>query len=800
MPKIKIRDPKGLYTNYDESDLSFEHFKFVENWRFRDGYMETLFYELQPYVICGDPNAPTGLELGTNESIMFYDTVNFNNDPLGVELIAGELKSNYTYQLIQAEIIITKIEYTDHNVYMIYIKDENSTSWIIPYNIIQVNSDRDLLKDYTQSDKIPYIFNIDGIVKIFLPHESLWLGKINRTTWLDLTPYPDTYYMSKLVEPYSSDNLGVSFNTIGDIMTAPGRKMGITWFTNITTDPPTEDKKVKFRFNGNEGIVFFQSEKAYRYYKVYDILLMDDPGAVWSTIILWSLSSTDPAPNNIFFQKFQDEIIYNLPYTYIGNEWFFDNIKKSGSFLTGYLYFKNVGLGDGIEEWSAAGLLEIEQTVKIGDTGFSPTYTDLTIIVTGVLDASDEFVIAYENIIVNKTADYILRIEDIKVPIDITKRLTGINFYLKKHKDESDYEQIKSFNLLSREEIDLSESFYINKLSPNGIFMNQTIGIIFDYHNHKLIDIFDDYEIANGIAYNLRNNIIYYPSIGNGKVSENIFYKQYFIPNLSEDKILSMSNLKETLAVHTKKGMKLVLVHDLQVGELFFVIKDTIGYIITEGEKSKQATPDGIFLLTKQGIMFTNSSQDGSVSKQIDDVVELHYKTGGIFYNEHEKELWFYLGAGDKIYIFSFQYKKWSTIDLNEFGNTTVDRIFLNNDFEIIVQSGNNLYKVVSVETGRARIFTLSMDLGEMASWKQMISVLLDFEGEARYQFFTRPVEHSIRSSHIFDISLDRRIPKHKIDAVLTFTNKSKFYGMEIDYDIQADRSMIPIEEATVIE
>jgi hypothetical protein len=311
------------------------------------------------------------------------------------------------------------------------------------------------------------------------------------------------------------------------------------------------------------------------------------------------------------------------------------------------------------------------------------------------------------------------------------------------------------------------------------------MGTIFNEYTHKLMTVFNDYTMVNGISYGLAENKVYYPAVANGSISEAIFYSTSVIRNITAKRIIRLSNVKEVLTVHTKNELKFVIAQDSGIGEFLFAIQDGAGYGI-ENREAVFESPDGVFILTKQGIFLTTPQDDVLLSEPINDIIEDNYESGGLVYDSKNKELWFYVIGTDEIYVYSFVHRKWASRDIigwdTNTGTGIIERIFVNQNGEIIVLVSGSLFKAYETTFGTAIVGTHEVDFGDIESWKQFQYQMVDYEGTVK--FGDEQYSSGSRTEQKFPITVDIRYPVKKISTSIRMINASKLYAIEYSYDL----------------
>lgn len=189
--KIKIKDFKGIYTNTDENDNRLEYVQDSENFYHRRGFLEIEPRRLSEYSNLPDPNADFPSYTWTFETAI-YTTL--SSDILTTQ----ESSTPYKFDVI---VLIAKA--TEGPIYHRLVYIYNLTESIGWYELSRsgnyynlggepaidlLNHDGSTFDNSFLSTTIDgkVHFQVeDGRLKLYFPHDTFWLGKINRKIWVE---------------------------------------------------------------------------------------------------------------------------------------------------------------------------------------------------------------------------------------------------------------------------------------------------------------------------------------------------------------------------------------------------------------------------------------------------------------------------------------------------------------------------------------------------------------------------------------------------------------------------------------
>lgn len=199
MPKIKIKDYKGIFTNLDENDSSIETVRDSINFAHKRGFLEFV-----PRHLAERMDMPDLTDYGYPVANWTYETgiyTTLTSDRLTTATDAVPTSYN-VFVVISKMVIGSDI----HRV--ISLHDGSGWTNLERYNSPKVNGVEviDIINFKTgigfessmfstQLEGTPFFQVEDGRLKVYLPHASFWIGRIERKIWLtdhaERWPYTD---------------------------------------------------------------------------------------------------------------------------------------------------------------------------------------------------------------------------------------------------------------------------------------------------------------------------------------------------------------------------------------------------------------------------------------------------------------------------------------------------------------------------------------------------------------------------------------------------------------------------------
>jgi hypothetical protein len=279
--KIKIKDFNGIFTNNDENDNRLEYCKESENFLHKRGFLELDPRGLEEETDMPDPTGDFPAYTWIWETGI-YTTL--TSDILSTKDIPVPSKHNVL-------VLIAKTTVGDMDHRLIYMKDITESSiWYEMSNkgnyvkvngipIIDIVNHEDSAFDrsvFSTSVEGTVHFQVeDGRLKIYFPHDTFWLGKLDRKIWIPDdkhrwgvtvngdTTYPnfdyedDYWYLDRICEDWNFNKQKVQilnqdnidqvpwgpFSPVGGLTVAKGapeskenRRTGLMYKMNLNTE------------------------------------------------------------------------------------------------------------------------------------------------------------------------------------------------------------------------------------------------------------------------------------------------------------------------------------------------------------------------------------------------------------------------------------------------------------------------------------------------------------------------------------------------------------------------------------
>jgi hypothetical protein len=703
MLPVKIKKFNGLYTNYDPNDLSLEVFVQSDNFKHTKGKLipipEHLTEGFLPDVDQFHNEAP-----GT-WSLEKYAIIDITNDPL------EEMAS---YAIFRVHFAIFKRSYiesgTTYYVRSCWFREEDSPSWYELSN--EGNYSTNIyLKSFDDSETDPhlrygpyflttnidgkvFISEHDGILKIFMPHDCFWFGKIKRTNKMLRTEKSyDMYYFDRLIDKWNGGIPGITYDFNLDVINTNDYRGSFDSILTVVTSGSVVADTTTVYYGGYEETTIAQVGSPFAHYRIHAWnAVYDSKGNVisWGDLVGPAIYSQYHNGSYTRHWGFKD---YGLGSTYVRfhKEYFDDRLavynRSTGAAINMAVYFDPtasvlvqradagyVGVTNnaGWYVFPAAnivnGVWEIRyegiSLISDPDVGFPASYTEAWIIMTVQLDNREEYVVVKRRVnVLNTNLVWAYRMDESYVPLDNNARVTRYFLYLKFAKDD-DYEQYKEF-ICNEDTLSSLPGTYITQLDKTGKFLSQTIGFTFteDKDNYGIQQRFSDYIVNNGFGYALYANDplnVYHSAYGRGKIMPDLFYPD------SRIDVEGVSFVKKLIPIGIHLGLitniKTVLISTQAVDStLVFETFDILAYGIEDREDALEVQ-GGAIIKTREGIFYTDGYQiRDKISEFIDNLVRTG--TGKIYYNPVKHELyWIYSTSPVKYIRYRFEEKVWETL------------------------------------------------------------------------------------------------------------------------------------------
>lgn len=724
MPKIKINEWKGIYTNADENNLNFSLVRDSINFLHKNTYVEFEPYNLQLESI---PN-PNDFVPGYNWTWETGIYANFINDPMWSPTDSTLPPINNNDNLKRALVLVAKAIDNDKIHRLVFLREEGSSTW---RELSQYGDTSGLIKIINYStehgfDRSFFTTTIEGkaffrlsngIVKLYLPHDCFWIGRLYRTQ--HIAPNYSTFYrerngwyIDRLIEPFDVNNQSIINTASGNevIMynnprsgysftdsTGPSRRIVFKIDAEFITDQNAVVGRapVSKYYHGMDNSNYIRSWSYDRHIQCFKYSFVGNmpiyPGSVPGGISNWP--GLGGSPEYWYFPVFY----YNNNFFYIPI-FFIENIGISGSdWLT--LSQQNPTQAG----WSWSGMvcrdtndnrfdigwpayfihkdlfnslnLITTESQKVSDIGLTNNYNTLYTVVTAVLDNREEVVVHYERIPFDFSSTsvpkFAVKFHSPTMPYNCNYRVTRFRLYAgfkgKEKANTRELEMVKDWNLLEKDN-DIIKEVYLTENSYTGILFSENTGISFDLEkpeSYRIItgfrDIITDSNISIGLATGDYGNL-YHSTVGGGNLQPNLLYYDNVIPLEKPNINVAVGAINNRLFVISVDGMTVLEIVNQETGELQFIAKRTLEYGVNNRENVLQTTA-GVVLYTPLGIYITNGFEHKLLSEPINNIVIKNYNTGKIYYNNYKQELYFRPTYSEDLYRFNFLYQTWDKLD-----------------------------------------------------------------------------------------------------------------------------------------
>lgn len=759
MPKIPVRQFKGLLTYADLADSNLEYSNIFKDILVYPGYLESKRVGLS------EINFPY---IPSNEEIVSYKFVFLDIDKFQNQLEGILLKRVYSQNITKKELIVTEKTLSEsQSEYKIYLDSAvlEETHTGIP-------------------SQMPYIENINGIVKIFFKERSYWLSHYNRISFFyrypgfHLPPNGNRtisgYKLKPLIYSYEEGNwfpfgiqaVNEDSDTIFGNLEFVGRTLyednGLTFAVSSFRIKDSSGQTITYP--SRNGLLNFILARHREYDNEFYFLINKREKDIIKNL-------TDKLPSgpgsgsafNFYRTMEPDWLMYEAP---------------SGE---SFYYVQT----DNFDDYSMIPLNGWEfSTLKLqsysNDYKFNAA-TKSSFLVT-INTSQGEFVHSVKDFgIVG--SDHIYKVWALNTET-LPEETIQINLYISTVSilfdndvlDKREYEMVWSIPLVEGKTVNFP--YYINKLSPSGIMLSQRIGTLFNKFTYKIVDGFDHYKTINGISFAVKDDKVYFPTVGNGKVLNNIFYEYNYIPNI-EGQILSVINNRLAI-IDVAKNITQIIDYQPVEGNMIFIpvanyelnVKNYFDII---------ESPEGVILNTSEGLLVVNSEGRQFISNQIKDIVKTNFNKSSIFYNTFLKEL--YYTYDDELYVYRIETQSWSYmtgLQKNEYIIKNVADDYDGNFYFLVKnRRGYKLFKLDYIDSV-GTIGYRFLDFNENSYKKSLLSISFDHRGEI---LFDGKKRLSLQRK-VDNIPLSFLKRKYKDYIEFDFSFKGKLYSFEISIDV----------------
>ena len=811
MPKIKIRNFKGLNTNYDSADIDTEFFIKYINICTKYGYI-----------------IPEGLSLSlfkTINDIVHIQELYLDNDKLTNKLIGkgywSRSESNYIQNINKYLLIVTKEEillydnddrlaiydYHDENPYIYDVKVINNKGkakiTINNKDIFIVRYISRYLRYFNKSKTV-----IKFIIEKILPENKLNIdfGVFTKTYVNDngkiFSDYvkkiykleKETSFPFKGLHPYyngvSKQSHPESFNIVYNIGNTDEGGTDYYFF---------EGKKYKLLSMGNNDINSFNEN--------LNLLGLGCPfsnevgfikyivnGVIYYAIIKEHLfkfvenSIFNNIKNSYLSSPLYSDIYEwdNTTLTWITNQTYYWGYKKDGSIdykirddyslTANWILFSYAIIDDFINKLNSDVYLPKVNLLFDIDAEGILLGNKLEIVTTAIYDEENEIVVNYWNKNISETLtksvielywdDEDILGNDLQL---LNNRINKLYFYFRLNSTD-DFEQFHMIDFQSQYD-DNQINMYLSLNTRTGVYLTQTIGYAYqptDYGtnrcNKALIDPNSILEV-NGIQMGLYGQNIVYPAVGRGRVLEDIYYKMNIVPDVEGDWLVNISN---TLGVYNKDKKELhILDVRNQENILLFYLKESIPYIINKYDDIIY-TPLGVIMMTNKGIVLFDSKQNTLLSANINNLVEDEYQNSSIYYDIVNQQLHF---INTQWYKYDFQTQVWNEYQLPEYEDMPIiPTKLINFNNKLYISHGDNLFELSYVNNVIGQIELVKFQNGQNNIKVKINDITFDEEQDNQ-----RIIVKEF-------VSLNNRIFKNHLSYVGNIINKT--YSLELDVEL----------------
>lgn len=571
--KIKIKDFNGIFTNIDENDNRLELVRDSENFLHRPGYLELEPRNLAEDLNVPDPNADlpnytwtweTGIYTTLSSDLLTTKDVPVPSKHDVLVLIAKAIDSGTYHRLIYMYDITEGGPWYELSRYGNYIQ----VSGYPVIDIINHNTTNfDLSYFSTTIDGTVHFQVEDGRLKLYFPHDTFWLGKIDRKLWFTdhkhrwpvtlngVTTYPhvdyeqDYWYLDRIVDAWDHTRQTVLLDTIAthqtdippnadfttmwcaqpdDFNNEDYRRTGLYYQLGLETDTSTAVGSRPVTM-GAPHDALIRAEEPFNDFRCIRLSITDTesgapvrnpdlPYPIYPEIWLWKVDAINSSGIPPW-----DATPADYPNIYIHfTESLAELFKPEGTTwdaLTSYTLTPN-GYGHvwrntipvvtsslfsiSLQDFYAQ-TIEYSGDQTIADIGWGVGDDKFAIAVTMLLDDREEIPVHVQRVNLKSiTGNYALSIKNIQIPWNINKRITRLRFYHNLF-EGADFDMIKEFDLL--ESGASIEEFMFSAEDYTGTTLASNIGFLWDYYERqsdlKIVNGFSDFTTDNGISIGL---------------------------------------------------------------------------------------------------------------------------------------------------------------------------------------------------------------------------------------------------------------------------------------------------------
>lgn len=726
--KYKIKDFKGIVSNYDEKDLSLEALNDSVNYRLNRGFATVDFPKVTPLSSNSNYSEyPTQFLPELAEGWAWEKGIfgRLKGDPLSESSLDAStsilllVSKSYSSGIYSRNIWIRKWTTSDDDKWMQMHKGGiNSPSLYITESFYATDRDGDVILKLD-----------DGVIKIYMPHDCFWVGQIHRNLYgiTSSTISVNQIYIDRLVEPFDSNNLGTTGNVVAQQYANTNRRLGVRYDVSVedTQDVVVDDNDVSVKYydsinnSTGETLVNLTSDSPLledellvinHRYRVID--------KTSGEYLAPPVDDTNVGNFHLFFNAYAPYYGKKGLYLLINKSHYDDLLKFADDKVLSDRYntVTNPQLSKFISIQGVYYMVSKEQfdddnttigfvyigAQEVGDVGFDNTKLHFTLLVTQVLDEKSEVIISTYGRDSNVTnPKYAIKLSNFYSVLDSNKRVTRTRVYLK-FTDDADFTLVKDFDHLDSDQEDHTTFYITTNDLANGTLLASNIGILFDEDKpweHVVINdirhIASHADVSVALRYNDRDNV-FYSIVGGGVLQDDLLYSQTTLEVRNGGNTSAVAVIGNALALVTTDTLYTINVDEVS-GQLAFTINDSLPYgvdRITDIAESQGS----LILHTSQGIYMTDGYNKEWVSEPINNIVKDNYSTGRIYYNPIKHIIYYFPSMSMAYYLFSFERAKWERYSLKN--EAMVDFFFDLNGEEVFlttIDAGGSLYNTSGI-------------------------------------------------------------------------------------------------------
>ena len=754
MPSIKVNQFKGLSSYLDISDLDLSYASEFKNIIIYPGYIKSSDIEFEELSINIDPEKET---IVTSQYVFIEEDIHSNY------LFDGELINNYIPATIKVRLIIT-----------------NDNSNKRKYYFYANHRKLDFNYEGSQSE-FPLIVNENGIAKIFFKHKTFYLTILNRLRLTYSDPPTQSFEdigltVLPLIYSYNRDNFNLFKATPIDKNESFKVKATVTAVYDTIYEHEglwkVKALELSYKENNENKKIYYPGKNGY--FNIFKARMLN-------------IVSYDYIYGYAIWEENRKYIINLFPGAGAGSGEFIEFLNADGQYVRKFRDQKFFFIEENDFNTFTSKTFEVDLAkITTFDNSLLFGTNVKSEFVTTIETINGEFVYDSFELDTPPTTEYSIKIELLSFA-DLPKDVIAVHLYFgyKEILEEESklntfqHQKVLSFPLVTGKA--KGKVFFINKMTPTGIYLFQTIGTEFNKYDYKIMDGFDYYKTIGGVSFAIKNNTVYYPAVGFGQIQNNIFYSHNYIPYI---KSFLIADVKNRIGLFEIGKEKLTIIDYSPVeGQMVFQIAGSYQYKVKNYNDIIESA-EGIIINTYEGIFIVTDEGRISISNLITDIIKRNYKNSIIYYNEKLKELYYF--SDECTLLYRFETQSWTK--LTALSNYKIIKIFDDYEGKVYIIADKTLlngdivrvFGTINYKDAEGLIEYNNVTLNEIASYKILEALAFDYKG--KISFVNRNIESNDRNADIIYNPLENR----KVDKYLNFNIKFKgiIYNLEVFYQI----------------